>query len=155
MDELTCSPSCALLTTCPALRTFSLGKSAKTQVKSSSATPANEAEPCPRGHHQENCQRSAPQSAQKCVPEKNVSLLNSVLGVKLRHAACHDPEELECQRSAPRCAKGDRTVGTSTNCSADCGSGMRERNGHGEQEILGTSITCSATGNPGSAARCL
>ena len=42
--------------------------------------------------------------------------------------------------------KGDRTVGTSTNCSADCGSGIREREGHGEQEILGTSITCSAIG---------
>ena len=41
---------------------------------------------------------------------------------------------------------GERTVGTSTNCSADCGSGTRERDGHGEQEILGTSITCSATG---------
>ena len=42
--------------------------------------------------------------------------------------------------------KGDRTVGTSTNCSADCGSGIREREGHGEQEILGTSITYSAIG---------
>ena len=42
--------------------------------------------------------------------------------------------------------KGDRTVGTSTNCSADCGSGTKKRDGHGEQEILGTSITCSAIG---------
>ena len=42
--------------------------------------------------------------------------------------------------------KRDNTVGTSTNCSADCGSGIREREGHGEQEILGTSITCSAIG---------
>ena len=41
---------------------------------------------------------------------------------------------------------GDNTVGTSTNFSADCGSGTRERDGHGEQEILGTSITCSAIG---------
>ena len=41
---------------------------------------------------------------------------------------------------------GDSTVGTSTNCSADCGSGIGEREGHDEQEILGTSITCSAIG---------
>ena len=41
---------------------------------------------------------------------------------------------------------GDNTVGTSTNCSADCGSGTRERDGHGGQEILGTSIACSAIG---------
>ena len=41
---------------------------------------------------------------------------------------------------------GDDTVGTSTICSADCGSGTRERDGHGEQEILGTSTTCSAIG---------
>ena len=33
-----------------------------------------------------------------------------------------------------------------TICSADCGSGRREREGHGEQEILGTSVTCSAIG---------
>ena len=42
--------------------------------------------------------------------------------------------------------KGDNTVGTSTNLTAYCGSGIREREGHGEQEILGTSITCSAIG---------
>ena len=41
---------------------------------------------------------------------------------------------------------GDNTVGTSTNCSADCGSGTRERDGHGEKEILGTTIICSAIG---------
>ena len=41
---------------------------------------------------------------------------------------------------------GDNTVGTSTNCYADCGSGTKKRDGHGEQEILGTAITCSATG---------
>ena len=41
---------------------------------------------------------------------------------------------------------GDITFGTSTNCSADCSSGTREREGHGKQEILGTSITCSAIG---------
>ena len=41
---------------------------------------------------------------------------------------------------------GDNTGGTFTNCSADCGSRTRERDGHGEQEILGTSITCSAIG---------
>ena len=41
---------------------------------------------------------------------------------------------------------GVKTVGTSTKCSANCGSGTRERDGQGEQEILGTSITCSAIG---------
>ena len=39
----------------------------------------------------------------------------------------------------------DSTVGTSTNCSASCGSRIGECDGHGEQEILGTSITCSGT----------
>ena len=42
--------------------------------------------------------------------------------------------------------KGDRTVGTSTICSADCGSGIRGRERHEKQEILGTSITCSVIG---------
>ena len=50
---------------------------------------------------------------------------------------------------------GVRTVGTSTNCSADCGSGIGEREGHGEQEIVGTSITCSAIGKSRIRARCL
>ena len=43
-----------------------------------------------QGQHQKKCQRSAPQSVQKCVPQK-ASLLNSVLGENLEHAACHDP----------------------------------------------------------------
>ena len=65
-----------------------------------------------QGHHQEKCQRSArqsalgnrrsaPQSAQKCVCQKNASLLYSVLGENLDH----EHEELECQRSALRSAK--------------------------------------------------
>ena len=51
-----------------------------------------------------------------------------------------------CSAICSAMRKRDRTVGTSTNCSADCGSGTREREGHGEQEILGTSTTCSAIG---------
>ena len=91
-----CPPSFAL-TTCPALRTFFHGeKFEKTPVKSSSA-----GKPPVQGQHQKKCQRSAPQSAQKCVPQK-ASLLNSILGKNLEHAACHDYEELECRRSAPR-----------------------------------------------------
>ena len=54
-----------------------------------------------QGPHQEKCQRSAPQSTQKCVCQKNASLLYSVLGENLDH----DHEELECRRSAPRSAK--------------------------------------------------
>ena len=70
------------------------------------------------------------------------SLLNSVLGENLEHAACHhNSAELECRRSArrsaKRCAVGDSTVGTSTICSAVCGSGIGEREGHGQHEILG------------------
>ena len=42
-----------------------------------------------QGDHQEKCQRSAPQSAQKCVPKKKTSLLNSVLGENLEEVAGH------------------------------------------------------------------
>ena len=46
-----------------------------------------------QGHHQKKeSQRSAPQSTQKYVPDKQSSLLNSVVGENLEH----DPEELEC-----------------------------------------------------------
>ena len=91
-------------------------------------------------HHQEKCQRSAPQSAQKCVPQK-ASLLNSVLGENLERAACHDQEELECQRSAPRCAWA-----TTRSVLLPTVPLTAAREGHGEQEILGTSMTCSAIG---------
>ena len=41
----------------------------------------------------------------------------------------------------------DNTVGTSTNCSTNCGSGRAAREGQDDdEEIMGTSITCSATG---------
>ena len=47
-------------------------------------------------------QRSAPQSAQNCVPEEQAALLSSVQEENLedRKFALHDLE-LECQRSAP------------------------------------------------------
>ena len=53
------------------------------------------------GLHREY-QRSAPQSAQKCVPEKHAALLNSVLEENLedQRFALHY-QELECRRSAP------------------------------------------------------
>ena len=50
------------------------------------------------GLHQQGNQRSAPQSAQKCVPQKKTMLLNSVLGANLEDLPDHDDdEELECQ----------------------------------------------------------
>ena len=52
------------------------------------------------GLHQPEKQRSAPHSAQKCVPKtKKKSQLNSVLGENLEDAG-HHCAELECQRSA-------------------------------------------------------
>ena len=57
------------------------------------------------GLHQRRNQRSAPQSAQKCVPQKKAALLNSVREENLedQRFALHD-EELECRRSAPESA---------------------------------------------------
>ena len=37
-------------------------------------------------------------------------------------------------------------IGTSTNGSAICGSRRTEREEHEDEEIMGTSLTCSATG---------
>ena len=53
------------------------------------------------GVHREY-QRSAPQSAQKYVPQENASLLNSVQGENLEdlRVALHH-QELECRRAAP------------------------------------------------------
>ena len=75
----------------------------------------------PSNHQKKECQRSAPQSAQKCVsqkkgktapqsaqkcvPPQKASLLYSVLGENLEHTLGHDNEELECRRSAPRSAR--------------------------------------------------
>ena len=42
--------------------------------------------------------------------------------------------------------EGDTRVGTSTNCSASCGSETEEREGMTSLKILGTSITCSTSG---------
>ena len=56
-------------------------------------------------HLKQEYQRSAPQPAQKCVPKRKATLLNSVLGENLELAGGHDHVELECRRSAPRCAK--------------------------------------------------
>ena len=53
-------------------------------------------------HQPRENQQSAPQSAQKCVPEQQATLLNSVWEENLedRRFALHDGE-LECRRSAP------------------------------------------------------
>ena len=52
-------------------------------------------------HQNHKKQRSAPQSAQKCVPKtRKKSQLNSVLGENLEDAE-HHCTELESQRSAP------------------------------------------------------
>ena len=50
--------------------------------------------------------------------------------------------------SALRCGseEWDTIVGTSTNCSTACGALSTAREGHDDEETLGTSITCSATG---------
>ena len=49
--------------------------------------------------------------------------------------------------------KTSKGVGTSTNCSTSCGSRTRVRTGMPSRMILGTSITCSATGKSASKKR--
>ena len=55
---------------------------------------------------------------------------------------------MEASCSAVRCwtGAGDKIVGTSINCSTTCGSLRTAREGHEDEEIMGTSETCSATG---------
>ena len=55
---------------------------------------------------------------------------------------------MEASCSAVRCWRTatDNKVGTSTNCSTTCGSLRTAREGHEDEEIMGTSITCSGTG---------
>ena len=72
-------------------------------------------------------------------------LLNSVRGENLEDDA-HHHAELECHRSV---RQKPGSVGTSTNCSARCGS-RKYRVGTSSRMILGTSITCSATGKSAS-----
>ena len=72
-------------------------------------------------------QRSVPQSAQKCAPEKHAALLNSVREENLedQRFALHD-QELECRRSAPCSAAASknriRSSALQPVVSASCGS---------------------------------
>ena len=122
-------------------------------------------------HQNQHCQRFARQTLQENDDLLHQKLLHSVLGKNLEDAF-HHCEELECQRSAPQERKnqgesledlrklhdhhaelecqrsaneGDETVGTSTSCSASCGSLQKRRDGMFSRMILGTSKTCSAT----------
>ena len=88
------------------------------------------------GLHEQGCQRSA----------QHQLLLDSVLGENLEGDDDHHPEELECTTVCCWSKAGEKTVGTSTNCSTTCVSRRTAREGHIDEEILGTLITCSATG---------
>ena len=94
------------------------------------------------GLHELGCRRSAPQPA----------LLNPVLGENLVNHPDHGRrrETGIVTGFAPHSTAGaehwDNTVGTSTNCSAICDSSTTVRPARDGQEILGTSITCSAIG---------
>ena len=96
-------------------------------------------------------QRSAPQSAQKCVPGNHAALLNSVWEENLEDQKFPPPRPgtgISTFCSKVRCNREeqDMIVGTSTSSSTICVSRTAVRMGTSSSKILGTSITCSGTG---------